>query len=193
MATHETHKQHQEHKAEEHKKEEKAPFKFNPLYIIPIVIVIAVIYMAISGATTPVVAVGDNISVEYTGSFTNGTVFDSSVGRAPLTFKVGSGELIQGFDQAVVGMKIGENKTVTIQPAQGYGLVNPALITTVNASVFGNQTVQVGMMITRTTQGGQQVQGKVTAVNATTVTVDFNHPLAGQTLIFNIKVVAINR
>jgi len=193
VATHETHK-HQEHKAAEHKKEEKKGFKFRPLYIIPIVIVLAVIYMAISTTSNgQVVALGDNISVEYTGTFTNGNVFDSSVGRAPLNFTVGSGELIQGFDQAVVGMKVGENKTVTIQPAQGYGLSNPALITTVNASVFGNQSVQVGMMITRTTQGGQQVQGKVTAVNATTVTVDFNHPLAGQVLIFNIKIVAIKK
>ncbi len=152
--------------------------------------VLAVIYMATSSASSQTVAPGDNISVYYTGTLTNGTVFDSNVGKQPLEFTVGSGEMIKGFDQGVVGMRLNQPKTITIPTNEAYGAVNPSLIINVPLSEFKNQTIGVGNTITET-GNGQSAQGIVTSVNSTTATVDFNSPLAGQTLVFNITVVKI--
>ncbi len=172
---------------------QKTGFRIMPVHALTIMIIIAaaigVFFVTTSNATPTVVANGDNVSVIYTGAFTNGTVFDSNVGKQPLTFIVGSGQLIKGFDSAVIGMKLNQTKNVTIPPAEGYGMVNESLIVPVPRSQFGNQTVHIGMGVT--SQGGQR--GTITAINATTVTVDFNSPLAGKTLVFEIKVVAISR
>jgi peptidylprolyl isomerase len=174
--------------------EKQKGVQFKPIYAVAILVaIVAVIgivaYMTISsGASSAAVVAGDNVSVYYTGSFTNGTVFDSNVGRQPINFTVGAGQLIQGFDQAVVGMKLNETKTVTIPPAEGYGPVNQSLIMNVSTAEFGNQIVTVGMGISTNT--GRQ--GRVTAVNGNMVTVNLNSPLAGQTLIFKIQVVAIH-
>lgn len=176
----------------------KAPmsFKLAPIHILIIVVLLAAIvvsYVVVSNYATPVVQIGDTIKVNYTGTLTNGTVFDSSSGRAPLEFTVGSGQVIQGFDQGVLGMKLNQEKTITIPANEAYGPVNPSLIIHVPKSSFGNQTVQLGMGVSETGASGQQVQGIVTAVNETSATVDFNPPLAGQTLIFKITVVSIQK
>ena len=173
---------------------EPAGFRIKPLYIlaaIAFVAIVSVAYFAI-GASAPIVAMGDTINVSYTGTFTNGTVFDSNVGRQPLQFRVGSGQLIRGFDHGVVGMRLNEEKTLTIPANEAYGEVNPALFVQVPANVFENHTVVVGMIIGRTVNG-QQERGVITAVNATTATVNFNPPLAGHALIFTIKVLAIQK
>jgi len=156
------------------------------------VILIVVVYVAISNASTPTVATGDTVEVYYTGTLTNGTVFDSNVGKQPLQFTVGSGQVIEGFDQGVIGMKLNETKTITIPANQAYGEVNPDLIITVPISEFANQSVTKGMVVTENANG-QQVQGTVIAVNATNATIDFNSPLAGQTLIFKITIAGIQK
>lgn len=175
----------------EKKAEPKGGFK--PIYAVGIVVVIAVIavaYFAISSFASPgTVAVGDNVSVYYKGSFANGTVFSTNVGQSPINFTVGSSAMIQGFDQAVVGMQVGQNKTVTVPPSEGYGAVNQSLIVSVPASDFGNTIVTKGQVVTTT--GGQEAL--VTNVTATNVTVDFNPPLAGKTLVFQIQVVRIKK
>ena len=158
--------------------------------VLAVAIVLGLVYMATnSNAAAPVVAVGDKISVYYTGTFQNGTVFDSNFGKKPLNFTVGSGELIKGFDQGVVGMQLNQTKNITVTPEEGYGLVNQSLIVVVPISVFGNRSVSIGTAVTA--PSGQS--GIVTAVNATNATVDFNPPLAGKTLLFEIKVVAIQK
>ena len=156
------------------------------------VILLVVVYVAISNASTPTVAAGDTIEVYYTGTLTNGTVFDSNVGQQPLQFTVGSGQVIEGFDQGVIGMKLNQTKTITIPANQAYGEVNPDLIVTVPIKEFGNQSVTKGMAVTESANG-QQLQGTVTAVNATNATIDFNSPLAGQTLIFKITIAGIQK
>ena len=175
----------------EHKKTSR-----KPLYILLAVILVAAIigvaYMVTSNSGAPVVATGDTVQVYYTGTLVNGTVFDSNVGKEPLNFTVGSGQLIKGFDQGVVGMKLNETKTITIPANEAYGPVNPNLIVHVPLKDFNNQTVNVGMIV-RESSNGHQMQGTVTAVNSTNATVDFNSPLAGQTLIFRIKVVSIKK
>lgn len=159
--------------------------------IIILAAAVIVSYIAISSAASSVVKVGDYIAVNYTGTLTNGTVFGSSATSGPLQFTVGSNELIPGFDQAVIGMKLGQEKTVTIPANDAYGQINPNLIVKVPIADFMNQSVQVGETVSQESSG-QSEQGIVTAVNATTVTVDFNSPLAGQTLIFKITVIAID-
>jgi FKBP-type peptidyl-prolyl cis-trans isomerase 2 len=177
-------------------KEDLMDYKFarTHLYILiavaAIVVLSAVVYL--SAASSPVVSAGDTISVYYTGTLTNGTVFDSNVGKTPLVFTVGSGQLIKGFDQGVVGMKLNQSKTITIPANEAYGEVNPNLIIHAPLTQFANQTPQVGTSVS-TVLNGQQLNGVVTAVNSTTATVDFNPPLAGQTLIFNITVVKIEK
>ncbi len=164
---------------------------YKPL-IVAIVVVLALIIVYLVYSSPQVVALNDTISVYYTGAFTNGTVFGTNIGGEPLNFTVGAGNVITGFDQAVIGMKINETKNVTLSPAEAYGEINPALIVTVPRSELGNQTPTVGMIVTQNSNG-QEIEGVVTAVNATTATLNFNPPLAGNTLVFTIKVVAIRR
>ena len=97
--------------------------------------------------------------------------------------------MIQGFDQGVIGMRLNQNKTITIPANQAYGSINPALIMSVPRSAFGNQSIYVGMPI-RNSRGQQ---GTVTALNSTNATVDLNSPLAGLNLTFTIMVVKIQK
>jgi FKBP-type peptidyl-prolyl cis-trans isomerase 2 len=157
-----------------------------------VIIIIAVIggfFMATNSAAAQVVAKGDSVSVYYTGTFTNGTVFDSNVGKSPLNFTVGASQMIKGFDEGVVGMRLDENKSITLQPSEAYGPVNQSLIISVPRSEFSNMTIRVGLQV----QTSRGEVGTVTAFNSTNVTVDFNSPMAGKTLIFQIRVVAIKQ
>lgn len=144
-----------------------------------------------------VVAKGDFVSVDYIGSLTNGTVFDTSIqavaekaglpprsSYAPLTFNAGTGQMIKGFDDAVIGMKIGEQKTVTLPPSLAYGEINPSLIFSVPVANITGGNVTVGMRLT----AGNGANGRVIAVRNGNATIDFNQELAGQTLVFNITV-----
>jgi FKBP-type peptidyl-prolyl cis-trans isomerase 2 len=178
----------------EHKQKKSSvkPLHIGIIVVIVAIVAIAAVYFLTNNAGAQVVQKGDTVSVYYTGTLTNGTVFDSNVGKETFNFTVGANEVIPGFDQGVIGMKLNETKTITIPANEAYGPVNPSLIVKVPKSSFTNQSVEVGMYVTQTTNG-QQYQGVVTAVNSTTVTVDFNSPLAGQTLIFQIKLVGIKK
>jgi FKBP-type peptidyl-prolyl cis-trans isomerase 2 len=134
---------------------------------------------------------GDDIKVEYKGTLESGELFDQSAGRGPLEFTVGAGQMINGFDSAVVGMKLNEEKTVTLPPEQAYGAERADLIVTVPQEQFGADANKIaeGMYITISSGA----QGKITSIKDGNVTVNFNHELAGKTLIFWIKVVEINK
>ncbi len=170
-------------------------FRFKAIYAVIAIVVLAAggltYYLLLSSYSSPMtmVAAGDNVSVYYTLSFTNGTVFQSNFGGQPFSFIAGSNSTIPGFDNAVLGMKVDQTKNVTVPPAEAYGDINPNLIIIVNRSVFGNQSVKVGETVASVTQQ----YGTVTAVNATKVIINFNSPLAGQTLVFEIKVLSINK
>lgn len=136
---------------------------------------------------------GNKVKVDYEGKLENGTVFDSSKGKDPLEFEVGSGMVIKGFDEAVIGMEKGEEKEVTIPPKEAYGEPNPDLVKKFPRDKLPqDQEPKVGMMLTLGTPTGQQLPAKITAVDDKEVTLDINHPLAGKTLIFTIKVVDIS-
>jgi FKBP-type peptidyl-prolyl cis-trans isomerase 2 len=136
---------------------------------------------------------GDKISVHYTGKLTDGTLFDSSTGREPLEFEIGSGMVIKGFDEGVTGMSIGEKKTVHIPASEAYGDMNPEHMAVFNkAEIPTDIPYEVGMQLNMHQDGsGQVMPVTVVEVTETTITLDANHPLAGKDLIFDLELVSI--
>jgi len=136
---------------------------------------------------------GDKIKVEYEGKLENGKVFDSSakVGK-PLEFEVGTGKIIPGFDKAVVGMKKGEEKDIKIEPNDAYGEPNPQLVKKIPKDQLPkDKEVKKGMVLGLSMPNGAQMPATVKEVSDKDITLDLNHPLAGKTLNFKIKVVDI--
>lgn len=136
---------------------------------------------------------GDTVKVHYTGTLDDGSVFDSSIGRQPLEFTLGEGSVIPGFESAVNGMKIGDSKTVTIPCDQAYGQRDENQIIQVPKSQLPeNLNPSVGQQLQMQTMEGQVLVVTVTRVDADSITVDANHPLAGQDLTFKIELVEIS-
>lgn len=134
---------------------------------------------------------GDTVSVHYTGKLEDGQVFDSSEGREPLEFTVGSGQLIAGFDEGVRGLDAGQSTTVTIAPEDAYGPVDEERVQQVPRQMLDAPDLEVGQVLGLQTPDGQQMQATVKELNEETVTLDFNHFLAGKTLVFDITVVNV--
>lgn len=135
---------------------------------------------------------GDVVRVHYTGTLADGSQFDSSVGRAPLEFTVGAGQMIAGFDAGVVGMAVGEKKTLLIDPDHGYGQKDPsAIIEFPSSNIPEGMTVEVGMKLNLQNQHGQPVPVEVIEVKEDMIIMDANHFLAGKDLTFDIEIVEI--
>jgi FKBP-type peptidyl-prolyl cis-trans isomerase 2 len=135
---------------------------------------------------------GDTVKVHYHGKLTDGTTFDSSEGREPLEFEVGSGMVIKGFDDGVTGMKVGDKKTVNIPVDEAYGPKQSEMMVEFPINQFPpDLKPEVGMPLTMTTSQGHPVQVVITEVKAETVILDANHPLAGQDLVFDLELVEI--
>jgi FKBP-type peptidyl-prolyl cis-trans isomerase SlyD len=145
---------------------------------------------------------GDSVRLTYTGRLANGQVFDTSdeqtaqsngvfvEGRryGPLDVQVGTGNIIQGLDRNLLGMEVGESKEITIAPEEAYGTKDPALVVSFPRELFQQHNIEpaIGMVI-QTNEG----QGHITSISPEAVEIDYNHPLAGETLIFAIKVEGI--
>lgn len=142
-----------------------------------------------------IVKKGDKIKVDYTGTFDDGTVFDTSQHGEhshPLEFEAGAGQVIKGFDEAVIGMKKGEEKSIKIKPCDAYGDSNPDMIKNVPKDKFPQgQEIKAGMMIALATPDGKQFPAVIKEVNDNEVIIDLNHPLAGKNLNFKIKLTDI--
>tara|TARA_Y100000034_G_C6859405_1_gene390939 strand:+ start:730 stop:1164 length:435 start_codon:yes stop_codon:yes gene_type:complete len=138
---------------------------------------------------------GDKVKVDYTGTLEDGTVFDSSTHgdhSHPLEFEVGTGKVIKGFDDAVIGMKKGEEKEFKLKPSEAYGEPNPQAIQKIpRENLPKEQEPKEGMMLIMKAPTGQQIPAKITKVTEKEVTLDLNHPLAGKTLNFKIKILDI--
>jgi peptidylprolyl isomerase len=135
---------------------------------------------------------GDTVKIHYTGTLDDGSQFDSSAGRDPLEFEVGSGQVIPGFDKAVEGMAVGDSKNVRIEPDEAYGQRHEQLVQEVDRSLLPDDLdPKEGMTLQSSSPDGQTMQFMVTAVAEETITVDANHPLAGQVLSFDIELVEI--
>ncbi len=133
------------------------------------------------------------VSIDYTGTLDSGEIFDTSEGRQPLEVQMGSGSVIAGFESALKGMSLNETKTFTLPPEEAYGLRDDSRIHDFPKSeIPAGMEPEVGQMLMLSTPQGQQIPAKVDSISDENVTFDLNHPLAGQSLTFKIKVVGIS-
>ena len=137
---------------------------------------------------------GNTVSVHYRGTLNDGTEFDSSHSRGePLSFQVGTGQMISGFDAALPGMAVGETKNIALSPENAYGETIPEAITDVPKTAFPQgYNFQVDEMVQGQNDMGQPVLGRIHEVKDEAVTIDFNHPMAGKDLNFEIELVSID-
>ena len=135
---------------------------------------------------------GDTVKIHYKGTLDDGTEFDSSAGRDPLEFELGGGHVIPGFDKAVEGMTVGDNKTVRIEAEDAYGERHEQLVQEIPRNVLPEDVVpEEGMTLQSQNPDGQMMLLTVTSVADESITVDANHPLAGMALRFDIELVEI--
>jgi FKBP-type peptidyl-prolyl cis-trans isomerase SlpA len=135
----------------------------------------------------------DTVSVHYTGTLADGEVFDSSVNREPLSFTVGAGQMIPGFDNAVKGMEVKEKKSVTIPAEEAYGEVRPDMVQKISKDQLPpDLKPQVGQQLASQLPSGEQIIVTVKDISDEEITIDANHPLAGKDLTFEIEVIEIN-
>jgi peptidylprolyl isomerase len=136
---------------------------------------------------------GDTIQVHYTGTFEDGKVFDSSEGKPPLEFKVGEGSVIKGFDDAVIGMDIEDEKEISIKPEEAYGKREEKLVQEIPKAAFGEKASQLkpGAILGLKDPSGRTINAVVSSIGSDKVTLDLNHPLAGRSLKFKLKIISI--
>lgn len=136
--------------------------------------------------------IGDTVKVHYSGKLDTGVLFDSSAGSDPLQFELGSGNLILGFEEAVVGMSPGESKTVKIPPEKAYGLYREDRVFKMSKKDLPEEITPVeGMTLEVSASNGVMVPVEITEIEGDTITLDANHPLSEQTLTFEITLVEI--
>ena len=144
---------------------------------------------------TNLVENGDQVSVHYRGTLHDGNEFDSSYNRGQtLEFEVGSGQMIKGFDTAVVGMTVGETKSVLIESENAYGDLNPEAVQVFSKESFPSDfSFEIGSFVEARSTDGQSMPARIAKVEDSNVSVDFNHPLAGQDLNFEIHLVRLDK
>jgi peptidylprolyl isomerase len=148
--------------------------------------------LAKRGTTMTQAQPGTTVSIHYTGTLSDGTTFDSSEGRDPLTFKMGEGEIIPGLESALSGMEVGDKKQVTIASEEAYGPHRPEAIQQVpRESVPDHIPLDLGTQLQVQTPDGRALPVTVTEVTEEQVTLDANHPLAGKDLIFDVELVSV--
>ena len=159
---------------------------------VGIIVFLSAIIFISSGCSKKMVNKNDKVKVEYIGKLDDGSVFDQSKEGQPLEFVVGIGQMIPGFDKAVEGMKLNEEKTFTLTPEEAYGSKDTNFVKDFPRESFPpNANPAVGMVIGMTSPSGEQRPAKIVNVTDKVITVDLNHPLAGENLTFSIKVVSI--
>ena len=165
---------------------------FRLSHIVLAVILISGVVLTGCSSTPAVAKNGDTVQVDYTGKLTDGTVFDSSAGHAPLEFTLGQEQVIPGFEKAILGMKVGEKKTVTIPTAEAYGPYHEDWVMQISRDrIKTDAEITVGQVL-NLTANGQQFQFLVTNISDNgTLTLDPNSPLAGKDLTFDIQLIKI--
>jgi peptidylprolyl isomerase len=163
-------------------------------YLILASIILLVAILAIGCGGSMLAKTGDTVKVHYTGKLTDGTVFDSSDGGEPLEFTLGQGQIIPGFEQGVTGMKVGESKTINIPVDQAYGEHSDDMIIEIDRTELpASIDPKVGMQLQMNQGNGSIMVVTITEVSETKVKLDANHPLAGQALTFDIKLIEIEK
>jgi len=151
--------------------------------------IVALVFWASLGSAQ--IKAGDMVSFDYTLTDDNGTQLDSSKGKKPLTYQHGKGKIIPGLEKQLTGMKPGQTKVVRVTPDQAYGAVNPQAVQEVPKNKLPKQDIKVGDMFMAQNPQGQRMPVRISQVKDKTVIVDFNHPLAGKTLIFDVNIVKV--
>jgi FKBP-type peptidyl-prolyl cis-trans isomerase SlyD len=131
------------------------------------------------------------VSIEYTLTLDNGEVIDSNVGGQPLTFEQGKGQIIPGLESELLGMGEGDAKKVSVPPETGYGPVREEAILTLSRDQLPREAQEMGVQVQGQGPDGQTLQGRVAALTDDKATVDFNHPLAGENLHFEVKILKV--
>ena len=140
-----------------------------------------------------VVEEGSKIKLEYTGTLDDGTVFDSTEGKPPMSFEMKPGNLITGFYGALLGMASGEEKEFRLDPKDAYGERDERLMEKIPRDKFPKEpTPEPGMMFYGETEGGQRIPTLIAEVSDDIVVIDMNHPMAGKSLTFKIKIISID-
>jgi len=135
---------------------------------------------------------GDKVKVHYTGKLEDGEVFDTSEGRPPFEFVIGQNQVIPGFEQGIVGMTVGDKKTVTIPPEKAYGQYQDEMTVEVNKKDFPDDlNPEIGMQLQMKRADGAEIGVRVKGIQEEMVTLDANHPLAGKTLVFDIELIGL--
>lgn len=135
---------------------------------------------------------GDTVHVHYKGTLEDGTMFDSSEGSEPISFTIGEGQVIPGFEQAIVGMNIGDKKTERLEAERAYGFHRDDLVFRVGKEQMPEEGVEVGDMLQVGFPDGGSAAVQVADIENDVITLDANHPLAGKTLVFDLELVAID-
>lgn len=142
------------------------------------------------GEGTRKAAQGDTVLIHYTGRLKSGEVFDTSEGRDPFRFTIGKEEVIPGFERAVVGLAAGESRTTSIPPEEAYGSKQPDLVLDLPRDAV-QEEVEAGDAVTMRTPDGEEIDARIVSTDGDSVRIDLNHPLAGETLEFEVKLVSI--
>lgn len=143
------------------------------------------------GENNMTVLEGKKVSIEYTLKLEDKTVLDTNAGSDPLTYVHGSHQIIPGLEKELYGMKVGDSKQVTVKPEEGYGEVNEKAIIEVSKDLIPEEALKVGTPLQGTNDDGQTITATVKEINEKTVVLDHNHPLAGKTLFFDVKIMGI--
>lgn len=131
------------------------------------------------------------VTLHFTLKLPSGEVVDSTVDKSPATFKVGDGSLLPGFEQSLFGLKAGDKRSFDIDPERGFGPGNPLNIQTVPRGQFDEMELEPGLLVIFQDAAGGELPGVVKTVNDTTVDVDFNHPLAGKIITFDVEIIEV--
>jgi FKBP-type peptidyl-prolyl cis-trans isomerase SlyD len=134
---------------------------------------------------------GSTVSIEYTLTLDDGEVIDSNVGKQPLTYEQGKGQIISGLESELLGLEAGDEKRVSVPPEEGYGPVRQEAILTLQRNQLPEEAQEVGAQIQAQGPNGQTLSGKVATLSEEKATLDFNHPLAGENLHFEVKILKV--
>ena len=143
------------------------------------------------GATAMTVSTGKQVTLEYTMKLDDQSVVDTNEGKEPLKVTQGRHEIIPGLEKALEGMAAGEKKKVTLAPTEAYGTVDPKAFQEVDKKMVPTEAQKVGTQLEGKTADGRKVFPRISEVKHETIVLDFNHPLAGKTLYFDVKVLDI--
>ena len=138
-----------------------------------------------------VIGEGTQVTLYFSLSLENGDVVDSNFEREPASFAIGDGSLLPGFEQALFGLKTGAKESIVIPPENGFGQPNPNNIQSVERESFAEMELEKGLVISFKDPAGGELPGVVSSFNEEEVTIDFNHPLAGRNIVFDVEIVSV--